>query len=82
MITIIRHESPFCGYRFVLNTNTGEIHDLRREDKSCKIDEIKPEHVIVFDTLERALERSHKYTDKPCNGCAHCLNQYDTDKFN
>ena len=41
-----RYNPPFNGKQFVLNKNTGEIHDLDNETPNCKIDEIKPEHVI------------------------------------
>lgn len=40
-----RSQAPFNGKRFLLNINTGEIHDLDNETAECKIDEIKPEHI-------------------------------------
>ena len=38
-----RHEPPFNGKRFLLNQNTGEIHDLDNETYSCHIDKIEKE---------------------------------------
>lgn len=40
-----RSQAPFNGKRFLLNINTGEIHDLDNEIAECKIDKIKPEHI-------------------------------------
>lgn len=50
-----RCNSPFNGKQFVLNKNTGEIHDLDRETPQCQIDEIKPEHVFNCDTYTEAV---------------------------
>lgn len=33
-----RSQTPFNGKRFLLNINTGEIHDLDNETAECKID--------------------------------------------
>lgn len=37
-----RNHTPFNGKQFILNKNTGEIHDLDRETPDCHIDEINP----------------------------------------
>lgn len=50
-----RCNSPFNGKQFVLNKNTGEIHDLDHETPQCQIDEIKPEHVFNCDTYTEAV---------------------------
>lgn len=73
-----RYNAPYCGKRYLLNTNTGEIHDLDFEKKDeCKINKISVEHVVMYSSLERALNNAHFHTDKICNGCAHCLPKYD-----
>ena len=38
-----RYTSPFNGKRYVLNKNTGEIHDLDRETSHCRINDIASE---------------------------------------
>ena len=42
-----RCNSPFNGNRYVLNKNTGEIHDLDRETSCCRINDIKSEHIFM-----------------------------------
>lgn len=68
-----RYYAPFNGNRYVLNKNTGEIHDLDNECPECRIDDIKPEHVINCPSFEDAqLRRAFMsfYND----GCYYCLN--------
>lgn len=64
-----RYRKPFNEKRFIGNTNTNQVHDLDKEDKSengCQIDEIKDEHVKTFvpDTLSQAHEEKFKDCDK------------------
>ena len=46
-----RSQTPFNGKRFLLNINTGEIHDLDNETAECKIDKIKPEHIRMDNSI-------------------------------
>ena len=41
--------------RFLLNTNSKKIHDLKYYDGNCKISDIKESFIIYFDTLEEAI---------------------------
>lgn len=66
-----RCNSPFNGKQFVLNKNTGEIHDLDRETPQCQIDEIKPEHVFNCDTYTEAVIFASMLAVNR-NGCAYC----------
>ena len=50
-----RNHTPFNGKQFILNKNTGEIHDLDRETPDCHIDEINPEHIFSCDTYTEAV---------------------------
>lgn len=68
-----RFNLPFNGNQFVLNKNTGEIHDLDNETPDCKIDEIKPEHVLNCSDYQNALIRAHAFHCPNPNGCYHCL---------
>lgn len=72
-----RNYSPFNGKRFILNTNTGEIHDLDHEAKNCKIDNIKPEHIYACGTYEEAKMYEIFVSTPPCNGCFYCLPSKD-----
>lgn len=49
-----RYNLPFDGNKYVLNTNTGEVHDLDKETVFCRIDEIKPKHIYACDSYETA----------------------------
>lgn len=73
-----RPYSPFNGNQFILNTNTGEIHDLDNEKQSCKIDDINPEHIYSGNSymnvlIGAALLCPHKKS----NGCYYCLKDKD-----
>ena len=62
-----RHEPPFNGKRFLLNQNTGEIHDLDNETDSCHIDKIEKEHIHMDDSYMNCLIRAKAcllYTSK------------------
>ena len=45
-----RVNAPCNGKQFILNQNTGEIHDLDRETPLCSIDKIDAEHIFACDT--------------------------------
>lgn len=67
-----RYYAPFNGLRFVLNTSTGEIHDLDNETPQCQIDEIKPENVKSYKTYDQILLDQAFGLVKNINGCHHC----------
>lgn len=67
-----RNYSPFNGKQFLLNKNTNEIHDLDRETDYCKIDEIKPEHIEMFNTSLEAFIHQSINTGKS-NSCYWCF---------
>ena len=71
-ILMRRCNAPFNGKQFVLNKNTGEIHDLDRETPQCQIDEIKPEHVFNCDTYAEAVIFASMLAINR-NGCAYCM---------
>lgn len=41
--------------RYLLNTNSKKIHDLRNVKGNCKIKVMKKEYIQYFDSLEEAL---------------------------
>lgn len=59
---------PFNGKRYIGNINNNEVHDLDNEKAECKIDEIKHDHVRIFnpDTHEKAKRQGF-------DNCAHCI---------
>lgn len=70
-----RYHEPFNGSRYVLNLNTGEIHDLDNESELCRIDDIKPEHIINLDSFEQ-LQIERAFTGVHNDGCYYCLPQH------
>ena len=68
-----RHIHPYNGNQFVLNRNTGEVHDLDKETPSCQINDIKPEHVVNVASYEDAQLRGIFLANGKVNGCYYCL---------
>ncbi len=63
-----RPGSPYNGKRYLGNTNEMKVHDLVNEDEdnnACQIDEIKHEHVKMFDYKFQA----HDENFRDCNYC-------------
>lgn len=72
-----RSYSPFNGKRFLLNKNTGEIHDLDNETDQCKIDAINPEHIYMGVTYMNCLIYAQMYHCTSPNGCLYCQPEKD-----
>ena len=53
--------------RYLGNIKTLEAHDTQNEKTLCRLDEIKPEHRLWYDTLAAAK------ADRPYDNCAWCL---------
>lgn len=68
-----RNRPPYDGKRYILNKNTLEVHDLDREQSSCRINEIKDEHVYSCDSYSEAETYSVMLLQRNCNGCAYCM---------
>lgn len=68
-----RYNPPFNGKQFVLNKNTGEIHDLDKEHTLCRIDDIKTEHVCALDDYQSCLIYAAMFGVHNPNGCAYCM---------
>jgi hypothetical protein len=41
------------AYRYLMNTNTKEIHDLNRVQPNCNLDQIQKDHMIFTRTLDK-----------------------------
>lgn len=75
-----RYHFPYKGLQYLLNTNTGEIHDLDNEDDFCLIDDILPEHVYNCESYTHALLAADQLCpDKHPNGCFYCLHEKHID---
>lgn len=73
-----RSNHPYNGKQFILNKNTFEVHNLDRETQSCKIDEIKLEHVHSCNSYLEACVHSGVQMLPQCNGCAFCMPEEHT----
>lgn len=63
-----RFKPPYNGKRYLGNTDKMVVHDLDNEDtdeNACQIDEIKHEHIKMFDYLFEA----HKEKFRDCKYC-------------
>ncbi|MFR0781386.1 MAG: hypothetical protein ACLSH8_17540 [Zhenhengia sp.] len=72
-----RYGYPYNGKRYLLNTNTKEVHDLDNESHYCYINDIKLEHVKMFDNLNDALCFPYS-TIRENDGCYWCLPNHHT----
>lgn len=72
-----RYNPPFNGKRYLLNKNTGEIHDLDNEIAYCRIDQINREHIIMGDSYMSCLIASQILKCPNGNGCFYCLKEKD-----
>ncbi len=72
-----RFNPPFNGKQFLLNKNTGEIHDLDNETVQCKLDAINPDHIYVGDSYMNCLIAARMYKCPNSNGCYYCLREKD-----
>ncbi len=72
-----RYSTPYNGQQYLLNQNTKEVHDLDNEKSECQINEIKSDHIKMFDDVNAALNYPYTYT-RSNDGCKHCLSQYHT----
>lgn len=72
-----RYEPPFNGKRYLLNKNTGEIHDLDNETDRCHINGIKHEHIHMDVSYLNCLIYARMYGCPNSNGCFYCLNEKD-----
>lgn len=62
-----RFRSPYDNKRYLGNTNTNQVHDLDNEDTAengCQIDEIKHEHIKMFDYHFEASNAGFEDCDK------------------
>lgn len=59
--------------RFILNTNSKKIHDLKYADGRCKISSMSESYVVSFETLEEA--QKYPNNSKPLGRlCSVCEN--------
>lgn len=60
--------------RYLLNTNSKKIHDIKSGDGRCKIQSMREEYKVYFDTLEEALEYPSK--ENPiAQKCSFCIKE-------
>jgi hypothetical protein len=73
-----RYNPPFNGKRYLLNTNTGEIHDLDNETSYCRIDQINLNHIYMADSYEEAQIHAIFVSNiSNPNGCYYCIPSKD-----
>ena len=60
--------------RYLINSNTREIHHIQGITLSCKIFLMKEEHRMFVKTLDDVLV----FLEHDYDGCAHCMERYHT----
>lgn len=60
----------FDGKQYLLNTNTGVVHDLKNNEDGCRIYEIKKEHIFLSNYLYIDIKKHEDYKEE----CDHCMN--------
>lgn len=73
-----RYQSPFNGKRYLLNLNTGEIHDLDQKTSQCKINEISPGHIYTSDDYLDIQVEAGMHGLISANGCHYFNRSRDT----
>lgn len=69
-------EGANCMPEFIGNIGTHKLHSVRFADGRCKLDSMKPENKVEFDTLEEGLNFPN--TDrKALFPCAICIPKYE-----
>lgn len=71
-----RNYSPYNGKRYLINTQTNELHDLDNETSNCQINEISESHIKMFDTLQEA-KIYLIFMGRSANGCYWCNKELD-----
>lgn len=71
-----RQGYPYLGKRYLLNINTYELHDLDNEKIGCRIDEIKKDHIEMYDSLLQ-VQIKLAILNKKLNGCYYCMKSLD-----
>lgn len=70
-----KEEGANCMPEFIGNIGTHKLHSVRFADGRCKLDSMKPENKVAFETLEEGL--SYPSTDrKALIPCAVCIPKY------
>jgi hypothetical protein len=62
--------SSTYGKKYLLNTNTGVVHNLTKTEAECQIDKIKPEHIYLSDYLYSDIKKHSSYKEE----CDFCMN--------
>ena len=66
------------GRPYLLNTNSGEVHDLSRKSKHCWIRLMNPKNKRHLSEKQFRQALKNGYQGKPVNGCRWCLKKHDT----
>ena len=60
--------------RYLLNTNSQKIHDTEKADGRCRINKMRPEFIVYFNTLEEA--KAYPNINNPmAKTCRFCINE-------
>jgi hypothetical protein len=69
----------FLGLTFVVNHNSGEIHNVDNRRSNCRLSYL----TNYTQTTRRKVDKLYlgkEYNGKKYNGCRYCFKEQDTDK--
>lgn len=62
------------GYKYLLNTNTLEVHSLKKQTKACRLN-LMADHNKKYMTKKQVKKLLGGTTLH--NGCRYCMNEFD-----
>lgn len=69
-MTLLEKIKKILGYRYIVNLNTWEIHDLKNTHENCKLNLMTNKKMITKKQLNAYLEDGF-------DGCKWCLKEYN-----
>lgn len=75
-LTFSEKVKVFLAKKYLLNTNSGEVHYLPEKTKHCWIHLMNPKNKVFLSENEFQKALANGYNGKPVNGCRWCLRKH------
>lgn len=76
-LTFFEFLRVLTGKVYLLNTNTLEVHDLRKKTKHCWIPMIRDDHKMYLSEFQYKEILKKGYKGRKVNGCRWCMKSSD-----
>lgn len=67
------------GYSFLLNLNSGEVHNLNNPKPTCGVDKMSKQNKKYLTKSDYMKIEDTLINKKKVNGCRFCMSENDTD---